>query len=191
MSDDSQQTPSQAERDTTSADLGHHSGAVERARADLAAGRAWKARDRLTGYLRDEYDDEALELLGEVHHTMGDLPAAGAAWFGTARRGRDVDEAIEAWRDRYDDHFPEMWRSLPRTVREQPGNKRVEALRRRAEQTGAAAASIRPSGDHEVSSDQGGGGPDTAVVIAVVLAVLFAICAVIGFVTLLRWIIPG
>lgn len=192
VSDDSQQTPSQAERDTTSPDLEHHSGAVERARADLAAGRAWKARDRLTGFLRDEYDDEALELLGEVHHTMGDLPAAGAAWFGTARRGRDVDEAIEAWRERYDDHFPEMWRSLPRTVREQPGNKRVEALRRRAEQTVAAAAAARPSaGAHETSSNQGGGGPDAAVVIAGILAVVFLICAVIGFVTLLRWIIPG
>ena len=98
VSDDSQKTPSPAERDTTSVDPGHHSGAVERARADLAAGRAWKARDRLTGFLRDEYDPEALELLGEVHHTMGDLPAAGAAWFGTSRRGHDVDESIEAWR---------------------------------------------------------------------------------------------
>jgi hypothetical protein len=83
-----------------------------------------------------------------------------------------------------------MWRSLPRTVREQPGNKRVEALRRRAEQTGAVAASIGRPGHQEEGTDQGGG-PDTAVVIAVILAVLFVICAVIGFVTLLRWIIPG
>lgn len=189
MSDDSQKTPSPAERDTTSVDPGHHSGAVERARADLAAGRAWKARDRLTGFLRDEYDPEALELLGEVHHTMGDLPAAGAAWFGTSRRGHDVDESIEAWRERHADHFPEMWRSLPRAVRERPGNKRVEALRRRAEQAGAPAGSLGISSS--VDTGQGGGGPDAAVVIAVILAVLFVVCAIVGAVTVLRWIVPG
>jgi hypothetical protein len=185
VSDDSQQTPSQAERDTTSPDLEHHSGAVERARADLAAGRAWKARDRLAGHLADSPDPEALELLGEVHYAMGDMPAAGAAWFGTGRRGKDVDEAIEAWRERHADHFEQMWRSLPRTVRDHPGNPRVEALRRRA---GADRSPATPVTSAPVET---GGGLDPAVVITVVLAVLFVICAIVGAVTLLRWIIPG
>ena len=185
MSDDSQQTPSPAERDTTSSDLEHHSGAVERARADLAAGRAWKARDRLAGHLADNLDPEALELLGEVHYAMGDMPAAGAAWFGTGRRGKDVDEAVEAWRERHADHFDQMWRSLPRTVRDNPGNPRVEALRRRAGADRAAAGTV-PS-----APVQTGGGVDPAVVITVVLAILFVVCAVVGAVTLLRWIVPG
>jgi hypothetical protein len=191
VSDDSQQTPSPAERDTTTSvggadrpDLEHHSGAVERARADLAAGRAWKARDRLTGHLADNLDPEALELLGEVHYAMGDMPAAGAAWFGTSRRGKDVDEAVEAWRERHSDHFDQMWRSLPRTVRDNPGNPRVEALRRRA---GADRVPAAPS--HAPS--QNGNGVDAAVVITVVLAILFVICAIVGAVTLLRWIVPG
>jgi hypothetical protein len=190
VSDDSQQTPSPAKRDTTSTDrperpdLEHHSGAVERARADLAVGRAWKARDRLTGHLADNLDPEALELLGEVHYDMGDMPAAGAAWFGTGRRGKDVDEAVEAWRERYNDHFEQMWRSLPRTVRDNPGNPRVEALRRRAgADRSPAAVTSAPA--------QTGGGVDAAVVITVVLAILFVICAVVGAVTLLRWIVPG
>jgi hypothetical protein len=186
VSDDSQQTPVPAERDTLEAELEGHSGAVERARADLAAGRAWKARDRLTGHLRDAHDDEALELLGEVHHQMGDLPAAGAVWFGTSRRGKDVDESVEAWRERHHDNFPEMWRSLPRSVRSRPGNKRVEALRRRAE----ADAPARPGAP--VTGGEGkGGGPDAAVVIAVALGLLVVVCAVIGFVTLIGWIVPG
>lgn len=192
MSDDSQQTPSEAKRDTTSSaggsgmsDLEHHSGAVERARADLAAGRAWKARDRLTGHLADNLDPEALELLGEVHYAMGDMPAAGAAWFGTSRRGKDVDEAVEAWRERHSDHFEQMWRSLPRTVRDNPGNPRVEALRRRAGADRAPAARVASA------APQNGNGVDAAVVITVVLAVLFVICAVVGAVTLLRWIVPG
>ena len=188
MSDESQQPP-EAERETTGHGLERHSGAVERARADLAAGRAWKARDRLVGHLADRQDPEALELLGEVHYTMGDLPAAGAAWFGTGRRGKDVDEAIEAWRERHADHFEQMWRSLPRTVREHPGNPRVEALRRRAGVDRSARTSPKPgsAGPPEAA----GGGIDPAVVITMVLAVLFVVCAVVGAVTLLRWIIPG
>src|SRR5687767_12161264 len=80
------------------------SSAVLRARADLDAGREWKARERLVGHLAGDYDPEALELLGEVNYAMRDLPAAGAAWFGTTRRGKDVDEAVEAWRERHGDH---------------------------------------------------------------------------------------
>lgn len=155
-----------------------------RARADLEAGREWKARERLVGHLAGEFDAEALELLGEVNYVMRDLPAAGAAWFGTTRRGHDVDEAVEAWRERHGDHFGQMWSSLPRSVRELEGNKRVDALRRRAEQTQAPAtpAAAPPPAD---------AGPDAATIIAIALAVLFVVCAVIGFVTLLTWITPG
>ena len=174
------------------------SGAVQRARADLEAGREWKARERLVGHLAGEYDAEALELLGEVNYAMRDLPAAGAAWFGTARRGKDVDEAVEAWRERHGDHFAQMWSSLPRLVREHEGNKRVDALRRRAEQTASPAASsgssssaVPRSAGSAGDSSSGDGGPDAATVIAVALAVLFVACAVIGLVTLLGWLVPG
>ena len=162
------------------------SGAVARARADLAAGREWKARERLVGHLAGAYDAEALELLGEVSYAMRDLPAAGAAWFGTARRGEDVDEAVEAWRERHGDQFPQMWSSLPRSVREREGNKRVDALRRRAEQVQPRAAAHLGGSDE--ASD---GGVDAATVIAIALAVLFVACAVIGLVTVLAWLVPG
>ena len=161
------------------------SGAVQRARADVAAGREWKARERLVGHLAGEYDAEALEMLGEVNYAMRDLPAAGSAWFGTARRGTEVDEAVEAWRERHGDQFPQMWSSLPRSVRERDGNKRVDALRRRAEQARPPAAAHH-GGPH--GSDAG---VDTATIIAIALAVLFAACAVIGLVTVLAWLVPG
>ncbi len=168
---------------------GGPSGAVQRARADLAAGREWKARERLVGHLAGEYDAEALELLGEVSYAMRDLPAAGAAWFGTGRRGKDVDEAVEAWRERHGDHFPQMWSSLPRSVREREGNKRVDALRRRAEQTQPARTSH--TGSQPGSDDGSDGGVDAATIIAIALAVLFVACALIGLVTVLRWLLPG
>ena len=176
------------------------SSAVQRARADLDAGREWKARERLVGHLAGEFDAEALELLGEVNYAMRDLPAAGAAWFGTARRGKDVDEAVEAWRERHGDHFAQMWSSLPRSVREREGNKRVDALRRRAEQDKASAttgSSPRPPGAGQAGAGSSGdassgdGGADAATVIAIALAVLFVACAVIGLFTLLGWLVPG
>jgi hypothetical protein len=162
-------------------------GAVAQARADLAAGREWKAREALLAHLADHYDPEALELLGEVSYAMRDLPAAGAAWFGTARRGADVDEAVAAWRERHDDHFPEMWRSLPRLVREHEGNKRVDALRRRA----AADQPTPVTPVAPIGNGEGNGGVDAAVVIAMVLAGLFVVFAVIGFIWVMAWLVPG
>lgn len=178
------------------------SGAVQRARADLEAGREWKARERLVGHLAAEYDAEALELLGEVSYAMRDLPAAGAAWFGTTRRGKDVDESVEAWRERHGDHFAQMWSSLPRSVRELEGNKRVDALRRRAEQVGSSGGAggasspalpgqPRPGQARASSADDSGEGTDAATVIALALGVLFVACAVIGLVTVLGWLVPG
>lgn len=158
--------------------------ALDRARADLEAGREWKARDTLVGHVAHSYDPEALGLLGEVHATMRDLPAAGAAWFGTNRRGADVDAAVDAWRERHADDFVQMWHSLPRAVREHEGNKRVDALRRRVEKDQPAAGIDAAEGD-------GGGGVDAAVVIAVAVGLLFLVCAGIGFVTLLGWLVPG
>ncbi len=164
-------------------------GAVARARADLEAGREWKARDRLSGLLADRYDAEALDLLGEVSYRMRDLPAAGAAWFGTPRRGADVEAAVEAWRERHNDHFAQMWRSLPRSVREQQGNKRIDALRRRAEQLeGRPGAAPRSGGKGRSGKD---GGVDAAVVIAVAIAAFLVVCTVVGFVVVLRWLVPG
>ena len=92
---------------------------------------------------------------------MRDLPAAGAAWFGTARRGTDVDEAVEAWRERHGDHFAQMWSSLPRSVREREGNKRVDALRRRAEQVGSRPAGAGGSGRIGRSAGAGSSGEDS------------------------------
>lgn len=157
---------------------------LAQARADLGAGREWQARELLLAHVTREYDPEAMDLLGDVHAAMRDLPAAGAAWFGTTRRGADVDEAVAAWRERYADDFPRMWRSLPRPVREHEGNKRVDALRRRAE------AAQPASGPSTETSEDDSEGIDGAVVIAMVLAALFVVFAVIGFVWVIAWLVP-
>jgi hypothetical protein len=88
-------------------------GALERAQADIDAGRLWKARDRLEGYLAtDAHDQEALQLLGETCRRMGDLPAAGRYWYLTEDYARD-EAAADAFEERRGGSAVEMLRELP------------------------------------------------------------------------------
>lgn len=102
--------------------------ALARARADIVAGRLWRARDRLTGLLVHRQDDQVLDLLATVHHRMCDLPAAGAIWYITGRDDPEARAAIEAWRRRYGSD-EERWRSLPGPIRRTHTADRVLALR--------------------------------------------------------------
>lgn len=91
--------------------------AIDRARADLDAGRHWKARDRLTGLLVDRQDADVLDLLARVHFEMHDLPAAGALWFVTGRDDEMARDSIAAWRERQGNDEA-RWRSIPSPVRD-------------------------------------------------------------------------
>ncbi|MFQ6170755.1 hypothetical protein ACK8HX_04050 [Oryzobacter sp. R7] len=168
---------------------------VEQARRLVADGRAWRARDLLLDHVESERDPEALAYLGEVLHDMGDLPRAGAVWFAAGARGAEVDAAVAAWREQTGDDFVAMWRSLPAPVREAPRPRRVEALRERARAAEGERAATDDPGAHPdggaADDDSGSSGFDGAWVIAWVLALLFVVLAVIGFVTVLGWVVPG
>ena len=162
---------------------------MDRARDALDDGAAWRARDILLAHVEEQNDQEALTLLGEVLHGMGDLPRAGAMWFAAGARGAEVDHAVAAWRQQSSDDFAVMWASLPAAVREEPRARRVEALREKA-----LAAEPRPTqGDADTDADEGEdeGGTDAAQVIAWVLAAAFVVLAVVGAVTVLGWLVPG
>ncbi len=86
---------------------------LARARADLDAGRRWKARDRLQGLVRARPDDpEVLDLLGQVLFDMGDLPAAGRYWYLCERDDDPARRAREAFEARWGDHASRA-RQLP------------------------------------------------------------------------------
>jgi len=91
--------------------------ALERARRDMTAGRAWKARDRLTGLLVHRPDAAVADELAGIHHAMGDLPAAGALWFVTGRNGADAQESVAAWREQHGD-AASQWRTIPGPLRD-------------------------------------------------------------------------
>lgn len=171
-------------------------GVVARARALLDAGRTWQARDLLARHVETERDEEALVLLGHVYHGMGDLPRAGAAWFATGTRGPEADESVAAWREQTADDFGAMWRSLPVPFRAEPRPPRIEALHARAlardpaleEDAPSAAPDLRPDGGESVVEEPDG--VDGAQVIGWILGALFVVCAVIGVVTVLDWVVP-
>lgn len=72
-----------------------------RARDDLATGRHWKARDRLTGFLTNHPSDQpTLEFLGEICFEQRDLPAAGRYWYLTSRDDEQARAARSALRER-------------------------------------------------------------------------------------------
>lgn len=184
---------------------GSESARVEKARAAVADGAPWRARDLLVRHLEQHRDPDALALLGDVYLGMGDLPAAGAVWFAAGAKGPDVDMAVAAWRERSRDDFPTMWRSLPASVRADPPSARVEALRDRARgldasidqpdtgnrpTTGAPAARVEEQ-DRGDRDQDGDGGMDAAQLIAWIAAAAFVACGVIGLVTVLQWIVPG
>lgn len=159
---------------------------IEQAHADLASGQAWRARDVLARHLHHTADEDVLILLGGVLYGMGDLPGAGAAWFGTSKRGSEVDDAIKAWREHHEDHFGNMWRSLPRSVRRNPTVPRVEALKRKAierDELDGKEPFVAP----EPVKD----GIDAALVVAYIIAILLAVCAAVGLVQILAWMTPG
>ncbi len=194
---------------------------LEQARAAVDAGVTWQARDLLAARVEAERDPEALALLGEVYQDMGDLPRAGAVMFASGAKGPEADAAVAAWRAQSDDDFAVMWWSLPASVRVEPLPRRLEALRERARAAGAdvdaeervdaevaptasdagelpaqvpvAKAStevaVRDNDGDEDEDDEGGF--DASWYVAWVLAVLFVVFAVIGFVTALGWIVPG
>ena len=154
-----------------------------RARADLAAGRAWKARDRLTGLLIHRQDEEVLDLLATVHQQMNNLPAAGALWFVTGRDDELARSAIEAWQERHgDDH--DRWRSIPAVVRRETQSHELSVLKASAsrEQQGRARVHRgKPFQEAWWEPIVFGGG-------AVVFVVWVLSMIVIGMWTVARWI---
>jgi hypothetical protein len=118
----------------------HVNTSIARARADLDAGRPWKARDRLNGLLRDRQDAEVLDLLATVHYEMHDLPAAGALWFVIGRDDEIAHDSITAWRQRHGNDEA-RWHSIPSPVRRSASSRHLSALEGAAKRVAAGRRS--------------------------------------------------
>lgn len=155
---------------------------LARARADLAAGRPWKARGRLNGVLAHRQDHEVLDLLAAVHYEMQDLPAAGALWFALGRGDDVAQRSISAWFEQHGNDIA-RWHSIPAPVRRTVGTEQFEDLRRAAgaDKTGTRALASVGKGDGRWEPIVFGG-------CAIVGVVWFVAMVGIGMWTVFRWI---
>ncbi len=156
---------------------------LARARADLAAGRPWKALDRLNGVLAHRQDHEVLDLLATVHYEMQDLPAAGALWFVLGRDDEAAQRSISAWLEQHRNDTA-RWHSIPGPVRRKASTKQLEGLRRAAGQ--ADKGGTRDIGPVGEPSPQWEGIVFGGCAITVV--VWFLAMVGIGMWTVFRWI---
>ena len=78
---------------------------------------------------------------------MGDLPRAGAVWFGLerSRNGPDAEAAAHAWRDRHGHDDAQLWFSLPPLVRAALDRPQVETLHQAAMDVVIARQRVRKS----------------------------------------------
>jgi hypothetical protein len=135
---------------------------LAKARAEIEARRLWKARDRLAGAIRfDRYDQAVLEMLGEVHFLMGDLPEAGRCWFLIERFGPDVERAREALVERYGNDPALVLESIPfgGELERYPAlvRSRIEELAEQAGKRGRPLLKARRRGrDRHREKDSGG-----------------------------------
>lgn len=168
---------------------------IERSRQDIAEGRLWKARDRLTGALGHRpHDTEVLERLAEVYLAMGDVPAAGRFLMLSAR---DDDVARDA-RDTFRRLRQASSYSLAVAVpAKQPLDRyppvvqeRLRELSDRARSDGIEVKWMRLRS--EDGSDHGEGGRGESLVVTALVA-LFVIPWLVGLVYLVvmvaRWIV--
>jgi tetratricopeptide (TPR) repeat protein len=128
---------------------------LDRARADIDAGRIWKARDRLTAaFKHDPSNQRLLALLGEVYFEMGDLPHAGRLWILTDREGTKADAALSAFEERWGGNPGEKLKMVPfnGTINDypSPARERIGALQDEAHRNGIEW----PPEKHQSSSDE-------------------------------------
>jgi hypothetical protein len=114
-------------------------GAVARAKEDLARGEPWLARRRLASLVASTpYQPEVLALLGEVCHQMGDVPEAGRYWLLSEAEGEHVERAVRVFTGLHRGDARQLAAQLPRRTRQSSMGAYPPIPRRRIEALGLA-----------------------------------------------------
>jgi hypothetical protein len=93
-------------------------GALARAKEDLARGAPWLARRRLASLVvSTPYRAEVLSLLAEVCHQMGDVPEAGRFWLLSDAEGEHVERAVRVFTELHRGNARQLAAQLPRRTR--------------------------------------------------------------------------
>lgn len=152
---------------------------IARARADLDRGEPWRARDRLTAAFKaDPSRADVADLLGDVHATMGDLPAAGRWWMLTEDDDERHEAARRAFAERHGRRGAALRAHVARAGEDFPLGPRARA---RLEAIGWSARADRPS-SHAQGWAPEGEGESTSLLgkAATAAGVIFVLLATVG-----------
>jgi hypothetical protein len=164
-----------------------HEKILERADAELAAGRAWRAREILGGAVGFTGGSaEILERYGLVLLQLGDLLEAGKFLFLSGRRGPDLEPAINLFLQRHGRaSVAHLIAQFPAGVRRLGFDALPEAVRSELLARGAKPwppRPARPRGARVASRWSAAAGWG-----CMVLIVLMLICAVVGALSIVKW----
>lgn len=162
-------------------------GALERSKEDEARGDLGLARERLASYLVTRgYDATLLARLGWLCLRMGDLREAGRFFFFSDAEGAEVETAVDAFVRQHQGHRSVVLAQLPAYARP-PLDQVSLAARARFERLRVVLPDpARSRGRSQTTPNQSAKG-----VGCLVLAGILAGLIVVGFGTVLRWVLPG
>jgi len=164
--------------------------AIGRARDDLAAGRPWKARERLRSYLTAYPTDlEALDLLGEVHYEMRDLPAAGAVWTLSLRDDHRSRQAVTALHEEHPRARALLGALNVRAPLEAWPPEVQERLRALQADAAARGVSWAPGGVHAEQAPKWAVGETLALGGCLLALLVLIACTAIGLVVAVGWLV--
>lgn len=153
---------------------------IERARAELKAGRPDRARDCLSGHLRalnqrGEYSQDAYLAMGEIYFAMKDFAKAGAAFLLTERSDTDAEFCFKAFFER---HGSEDFKSILHALKPHaPSESYPPKVRERLSGWGYRYVAYRPrkEGGEEAQPEVKGLRPiEMGCLIFVVVVILIA-----------------
>lgn len=165
----------------------------ERVDAELAAGRAWRAREILGGNIGTRgYDTELFERYGRLLLEMGDVLEAGKYLFLSGERRPEYEEAIAVYLSRLTRRDPRnLLGSFPSAARRPTLAAYPDAVRRTLEELGVSDGTLAeaPHFSHEPrASIWGKLGCGLGCVLCLAVLAFLGACVVAGLPAVLEWL---
>lgn len=161
---------------------------LKRAEAEIAAGRAWRAKEILRGALASRADAALLERYGRLLDSMGDRYEAGKCLFLSGVRLPDYAEAIDVFLTRNAGRSDaDLVQQFPSAVRRTAFGDLSpvvqEALRQRGVREGCFGARPPVPSPPSSLSDR------TTMLFGILIGLLFFLALGLGVARIIRWVI--
>ena len=165
---------------------------LNRANAEVAKGRLWRAKEILQGSLSQErhaLEPDFLEAYGVLLNESGDRFLAGKFLFLSGKRHEAYTEAISLFLDRTGrTHINDLIRQFPARIRRQGLGHLSEIVRTELENRGATSKDLQRINEIPSPNSSTSWGDRYGLWVMGGVLILFLISALIGFATIVRWL---